>query len=205
MTFISIPNGVRIVHLGTVGTQQVVMSFGCQNGVGGVGASLNDLAKSHGDAWRASVLTVLHNTYKHVATLAYSLEDQTKAAGDAGYAASAPGGGAGTVGPLSNAVVVSLKTAKRGRTYQGRVFLGPWAQTWNNPDGVTWQTALTDGIAQKMAAYRAAVDPNLSLQNNGALAICSKGSHVGGPGPHIERVTSMIVRPYIATQRRRLR
>lgn len=205
MTFVPIPNGVRVVHLGHVGQQQIVHTFGAQNGANGVGGPLNDIAKSHGDAWRAQILPQLHNVYSHDATLAYSLEDASKAAGDAGYAGSVAGGGAGTVGPLSMAVVVSMKTAKRGRTYQGRVYLGPWAQTWNAADGVSWQAGMLATVQTKINAYKAAVDPNLSLQNNGALAVCSKGSPANGIAPHITPVTACLVRPYIGTQRRRLR
>lgn len=204
MAFTKIPNGVRIVHLGTAGAQQIVHTFGASNGAGGTGSDLSALAKTHGDAWRANIVPLLHSVYKHQATLCYSLEDQSKAAGDAGYSNVATGAGTGTVGPLSNAVVVSMKTAKRGRTYQGRVFLGPWSNNLGDATGTQWVQGFLDTVQTKMNAYKAAVDPNISVPQNGRLAVCSKGSAITGAAPHVEPVTAVLVRAYVGTQRRRL-
>lgn len=201
MTFTPIPNGVRIVHLGLVGGRQVVNTFGCQNGAGSAGESLDGLANTHLGAWRGNVVTKLPNQYQHVNTLAYSLEDNSLAPGDAHATGPVTGAVSSSAMPGQACFVASLKTAKRGRTYQGRAYIGP-----------LWSTALQDDVTiastsvaimqGALDAYKAAVDP--SLGDNGRLAICSKGSPLNSIGPHCEPVTSILVHSYIGTQRRRV-
>lgn len=203
MSFVRIPNGVRIVHLGHVGQQQIVNTIGCQNGAGlDGGASLAALAKSHGDAWRSKILPQLSNVYTHDATLAYSLEDQSAAVGDAGYSAGANGGLGGNPAPLAACAVISFKTAKRGRTYAGRTFMSPLVGA-NLTGGLMWSAEQLAVLQTQWAGYKAAVDPGLAT-NNGRMAVCSAGSPSHGIAPHVEPVTSIIVRPVVGTQRRRL-
>lgn len=203
MAFVSIPNGVRIVHVGQVGNTDVVNTFGCQNGGTEVGADLGVLAKSHGDAWRANIVPKFHASYRHLSTFAYSLEDQSAAVGDAGYSSAASGTGTGNCAPVNCAVVVSLKTAKRGRTYQGRAYLGPFSTSALYSDGHFWDFGgILNSLQTGFAAYKAAVDP--ATGDNGKLAVCSKGSARYSIPPHIEPVTGFVIRPGIGTQRRRL-
>lgn len=203
MTFTSIPNGVRIAHLGTIGTVEVVNTVGAINGSGGaVGDDMSVLAKSHGDAWRQWFVPNLNVAYKHYATLCYSLEDPSLAAGDAGYTSAIAGTISTAIAPLQVACCISLKTAKRGRTYQGRMFIGGLSQSQLGTDGRTFGANFVTTMGQCITGYKDAVDP--ALNANGAMAVCSKGSPARQIAPHAEPVTGVIVRPAIATQRRRL-
>lgn len=202
MAFTSIPNGVRIAHIGSIGGHQVVNTVGCQNGGTEVGDDLGVIAKKHGDAWRAQMVPIMSAAYTHVNTLAYSLEDQSAMVGDAAYGSGLVGGAAGGPAPAHACVVVSLKTAKRGRTYQGRMFLSPFLASQVDMDASHWVAALTASINTKFAAYKAAVDP--ATGDNGRLAVCSEGSVSKGIAPHVEPVTAFVVRSVIGSQRRRL-
>lgn len=203
MSFVPIPNGVRVVHVGHIGGQQIINTIGAENKGGLLDGSLAGIAKRHGDAWRAQILPNLEGHYWHDATLAYSLEDQSKAAGDAGYS-SAVAGGAGndSITPANVAMVVSFKTAKRGRTYQGRTFLSGVGLYNYSGDGLTWKQSQLAVFQTKWAAYKAAVDP--ALDSNGRMAVCSHGSTKYGIAPHVEPVTAIICRPGLGTQRRRV-
>lgn len=203
MAFTPIPNGVRIVHLGRIGNVPIVNTVGCVNGAGAnVGDSLASLAKKHGDAWRAKIMPLLWSSYGHEATLAYSMENQSAAAGDAGYTGVVSGGDTSAPGPASSAVCVALKTAKRGRTYQGRMFLGAICINNMSLDGQTWTPAAVAKFATAVLAYKNQVDPTLG--GNGRMAILTHGSPAKGIPAGAEPVTGIIVRPGLATQRRRL-
>lgn len=203
MTFVAIPNGIRVVHIGRVGaSNEIVHTIGATNGGLAQGASLSSIAKSHGDAWRARIVPQMWNGYQHVATLAYSLEDRAAVAGDAGYASSLAGGGSASPAPLSACIVATMKTAKRGRTYTGRVFLGPYSGNVLGGDGQTWLPAWVSQVQTAMNNYKADVDP--ALGSNGRLAVNSAGSTLKGIQPTSTPVTGVLVRSYIGTQRRRL-
>lgn len=201
MAFTPIPNGVRIVHLGLVGGREIVNTVGCQNGAGTGGDSLTNLATMHGDAWRNNVLAHMPTQYSHVNTLAYSLEDNSLAPGDAAFPTTQPGSVSGSPMPGQACFVASLKTGKRGRTYQGRMYLGPiWATALQ--DDVTFGSSSVAIIQNALDAYKAEVDP--AIGDNGRMAVCSKGSPANNIGPHVEPVTSILVHSYIGTQRRRV-
>lgn len=203
MTFTAIPNGVRVVHLGHIGTSKIVNTIGAQNLGGPIDSGLADIAKRHGDAWRSKIVVTLSSQYVHDATLCYSLEDQSKAAGDAGYSSTQAGGiTADPVLPAQVAMVVSFKTAKRGRTYQGRTFVSGIGQFNLDPSGIVWKAAQLPVHQTAWNAYKAAVDPQLT--GNGAMAVCSKGSAAHQIAPHVTPVTAVLCRPYLGTQRRRV-
>lgn len=203
MAFVPIPNGVRIVHLGIMAGQQVVNTHGCQNGASEIGTDLGVLAKAAGDAWRARMVPQFPDTYQHVDTLAYSLENASLAPGDAAYASAVPGGHAtagGPIMPASACFVATLKTAKRGRTYTGRMYLPAYVAPMT--DARTWAPAAVNAYQTAINSYKADVDP--AAGDNGRMAVCSKGSPVNGITPHAEPVTGIIVRNYVGTQRRRV-
>lgn len=202
MAFVSIPNGVRVVHLGHIGTVQIVNTIGTVNGAGESGSSLSDIATSHATSWRAHIVTQMNSQYVHDDTLAYSLEDQSLAAGDAALGAGLAGTFNNDLSPLSACMVVSFKTAKRGRTYQGRTFMSGFSQADVAADGRSWDAAKVALMQTAMEAYKADVDPTLG--DNGKLAVCSKGAPDKGILPHVEPVTGILVRSAIGTQRRRL-
>jgi hypothetical protein len=203
MSFTPIPNGIRVVHLGHVGTIEIVNTIGCQNGVdGAMGDDMDSLAQHHGDAWRAHIVPLLGSWYEHTETLAYSLEDESLAPGNATFSGAQAGGYTNTMAPLGTCMVVAFKTAKRGRTYQGRTFISPLPTTWVNGDSHSWTTDAVATMQTAMAAYKDAVDP--ALNGNGRLAVNSKGSPTHGIAPHSEPVTSILVRSNMGSQRRRL-
>lgn len=203
MSFVSVPQGVKIVHLGKVGTQDVVNTIGCINGSGtAIGDDMATLAKHHGDAWRARILPLLTSAYVHQATLAYSMSNQSLAPGVAALTGTAPGRASGQSGPLNACMVISFKTAKRGRTYAGRTFLSPLPYNIVSADGQTWGAEMLAAAAAAWAGYKADVDP--LTNTNGALAVISHGSPAKGISPAATPVTSIICRPQIGTQRRRV-
>lgn len=202
MAFTPIPNGVRVVHLGHVGNVQIVNTVGAVNGDEVAGSSLTSIAQSHGDAWRSKILPILVSGYTHDQTLAYSLEDQSLAPGQAAFTATATGGITGIPASLNACLVVALKTAKRGRTYAGRMFLSAVSRDNLTNDGVSWAPGLISAGQNAFNAYKAQVDP--AIGHNGRLAVCSKGSLSKGIEPGVEAVTSIICRPAVGTQRRRL-
>jgi hypothetical protein len=105
--------------------------------------------------------------------------------------------------PVNCAVVIALKTAKRGRTYQGRMYICGFDSNAFDGTGLTWNSTTTSAVATAIAAYKGAVDPNIE-GDNGAMAVCSRGNALKGIDPHVEKVTGFIVRQGIGTQRRRL-
>ena len=201
MTFTSIPNGVRIVHIGNVFGVEFLNTVGCINGSEDTGAPLDDLAARHGGAWRSHILPLISSAYTHLNTLAYSLEDQT-AQGDALFTTAPTGGDNGTCNVASACMVAAFKTAKRGRTYQGRTYCGPLTIDKMDDTGTQWLSATVASWNAAWAAYKDAVDPTVG--DNGAMAVCSKGSPTKGIAPHVEKVTAIMCRRPIGSQRGRL-
>lgn len=203
MAFVAIPDGIRVVHKGLVHGQELVMTFGAQNGANGFGGdSLENIATNHGQAFRTHVLPRLSGTFTHTETLAYALEDQTMAPGVARLTGQATGGTGGTVHPLSLCMVVTHITAKRGRNFTGRTFLGPLPGTAFIEQGRSWATDAVAAMQTAVNAYKGAVDP--ATDGAGRLAVCTRGSATRGVPAGTEPVTALKVRALIGTQRRRL-
>jgi hypothetical protein len=202
MPFVPVPGGARVVHRGKAGSQDIVMTFGVQkNAV--TTMSFTDIAQSHGSAFRARIVPLLSAVYAHHETLCYSLEDQTASAGVATFAGPLAGSGGPPAASLAVCGVVTHKTAKRGRTYTGRTFFGPLGAPPMTPDGAAFTAAFVSAWQAAFNAYKNDVDT--ALADSGRLAVVSQGSPAKGIAPHTEPVTSLLVRPTIATQRRRVR
>lgn len=205
MPFVSIPNGVRIVHVGIVSGQQCLMTFGAENQGQGIGGSgLDDIGNRHADAWRQHIVPILAAQYEHQQTLVYSLENQTTPAATGVSTKPAKANTFTSPAPLQVAAVVTHQTAKRGRSYTGRTFIGGLPGSAMQGDGRTLAPAFITSLQTAVDAYKAQVDPNLQ-EGGGRLAVCSKGSPAKGTPPQVTPVTRLLVRTVIGTQRRRLR
>jgi hypothetical protein len=73
------------------------------------------------------------------------------------------GGSAAEALPASTALVVTLRTATRGRSFRGRVYWGPWNEAANGPGGVPTAANVTGAAAQWAGFVTSLVGTGLSL------------------------------------------
>ena len=99
---------------------------------------------------------------------------------------------AGDALPASTALVVTLRTAMRGRSYRGRVYQGPWTEVTNGAGGTPSSTQVAF-VAGQWAAFLAA------LVGTGASLVVASYLHSTA-----ENVIAATVDARWDTQRRRL-
>lgn len=120
--------------------------------------------------------------------------------------AAVPGVDAGDAYPPQTAWVVTLRTARAGRSYRGRVYLPPISSTRGGVDGETTQlfaddvAAAFENVMQDVEAALVPIDVDHVIVSNASL---------GGVAPPViippEEVTQYTCRKRVDTQRRRLR
>lgn len=101
------------------------------------------------NAWEANVLPQLSAFYGLRSVQAWSQTNQEAPTGVYTEGDSKSGGIVGEAAPLHSAFVMTLRTANRGRSARGRIYLGPLGETGTNAGFVS-------------AAYRAAIGGGLT-------------------------------------------
>lgn len=109
------------------------------------------------------------------------------------------GGGTGEPATLAASVVVTQKTALAGKRYTGRMYLPAPNEGAVAGDGRTYQAVSVTAFQNAMNAYFTAINAIGAAGDTARFAVLSRRIGVATP------VTSLVVRNYVATQRRRLR
>lgn len=198
MPFIPVPNGIQLCFLFTSDAQNWQFCLTLQKSAGAPTSTDLQQATADGQAWWTSFLKgALTNQNQLREIVATDLTAQ--GAPQNRVTVNETGTGAGTAGPLSNAVVISHRTAKRGRSYRGRSFISGWPgsqlQTMNTLVGST-ATAFANGFA----SLRTTLDGHGIDQ---VIATRQHNNQVVTPAETNE-VISTVVDTLIDSQRRRL-
>lgn len=201
MPFIPIPNGIQLCFDFVTAGQFWQICVNLRKVSGPVDATALAGAASVGSAWWTSDLaTVLtsDNTLRQVRA--------TDMTNQGGSQVQTLVGGAGAVTPpmlpLGTPVVVSLRTAKRGRSYRGRVYLSGVAES-NRASGSP--VDLTTGFAGTTLPARFSALLS-SLASAGFNMIVASKQHNNVPtNPAVTNdVTAFVVDTHLDSQRRRL-
>jgi hypothetical protein len=190
-----VPDCARVVHKGHVGSNEIIQTFAARHG-GVLGPlTFTEIAELHRDAWIANMIPSLHSAYVYDSCDTFDLGDPSAGGGTASGSATAGAAGASSAGTQVCAIA-TLKTALRGKSYQGRSFLSPVTAAAVASNGQTldggWRTLIQasyDGYMSDVAG---------GIGDDGKLVIASPtlGTY--------EDVTSILVRSYLGTQRRRV-
>lgn len=190
-----VPGGVRVVHKGTVSGQAVYMTHGMVATGPTTPAHLQAIANGCRDAFGTHIRPELVNQFVYGGCSALALDEGAAATAEA--AGTGTGGSASAMASLNVAAVISLRTARAGRSYRGRIFHAPFPQPGMTADGRTLTAAYIDILRGRYEAYRSAVN-GITGSNGAALAVVSHRLGTAEP------VTAIVVRQVIGSQRGRL-
>lgn len=201
MAFIPVPRGASLCFFFTSAGQEWQFCVTVQKRTGDpTEADLQNLADDGFTWWGAggssgyTSQATGTNLYKVVATdlTAEGAPQRTHTENLAG------GGGAGAL-PTGTAVVASLRTALRGRSYRGRVYLGGLASALQST-----AIAISGASATSIASYFTDLMDILDLIGFD-LVVASKQHNGAVVNPaNVQPVTSVIVDTLFDSQRRRL-
>lgn len=190
-----IPDCARVVHKGLVGSNEVILTFSARYS-GAIGApNLTDIAELHRDAFIDKLIPMINNSYTYQGCDTYDLGDPTAGGGTASGSLTAGGFAGGSAGTQVCAIA-TLKTAKRGKSFTGRSFFGPLHKDQVDVGGQklagTYQPVIQAAYDDYMS------DVSAGIGDDGKLVVASAklGTY--------EDVTSILVRSYLGTQRRRV-
>lgn len=127
MAFIPVPNGVRIVVAGMTTRAPVVNVLHAGVSVEATPTAVQEWAQGMYDSWEARILPLLSSSYRLQNVTVYDLASESGALGSYGEAAPTGGVGGSTL-PYDSAVCVTFRTAARGRSGRGRIYLAPFAE-----------------------------------------------------------------------------
>lgn len=204
-----IPNAVQIKIKWTYGTLQGINVLG---GVGAGSASVNQALADNLDTMIKAALTssglvpLLHSTVTLNQVTVRSLVSAGLAEW-AGAGAGVAGTGTGDRMPNSVASIVSLKTARAGKSYRGRVYISGFSEGQNDPSG-----QMVNTVATASTAFINTIRTNITGQGL-QLAVLSPalperttkpGTVLPAKPAFAEPVTTQLVRSFIwGTQRKR--
>lgn len=198
MAFIPWPNGVQLCFDFVTASQNWQFCLALRKSAGT--PTPTDLATiaNHAENWWS---TNLRGQLTNETTLRQTRATDMTAEGGAvnTFVSSTPGNGAGVMVPIGSAVVVSLRTARRGRSYRGRCYVsGLRAALQNGPTDIT--AAESIALVGSFAALQTTLDTDgfdvvvASKQHNGAVT---------NPAS-LNEVTAFVVDTHFDSQRRRL-
>jgi hypothetical protein len=186
-----IPGVARVAIIGAAGAQPVINVIGVRLPSG---RTVQQAVNSVKAAWEAtpSPLTQISQQYQ---VLRYEGTDLSSL--DAPVAEATGSGGGRVAADASTAgacYLVKFSGGTRSRSANGRMYLGPMAETTINADGRTVAGGFRDGLIFDMTTFK----DRLNTDGNPLCVISSKFAKAVD-------VTGVTVDPIIATQRRRIR
>lgn len=198
MPFIPIPNGIQLCFLFTSDAQNWQFCLQLRKSAGPPADTDLQQAAADGFGWWTSFLKGALN---QGTTLREILATDMTAQGAPQYrqVVNQAGTNVGGVVPLNSAIVVSHRTAKRGRSYRGRTYISGWPvtqlQTANTLVGST-ATAFANGFASLRT----------TLDGHGFDQIIATKQHNGAvvSPAEVNEVIASIVDTALDSQRRRL-
>ncbi len=204
LPFIPLPDGAQIVIKGTLFGQVIEeihwIVFDVTPGPGDIQGAAEDF-----DTWfQTDVLSFLSNEYNYVSTTCNGWSSAADPTFTVAPPSPVPGGVAAVAIANTQAVVISWKTALRGKSFRGRTYLA----------GVTY-SSLTDPNTLGSAAVAAVDAAYLSIPGYGdlggyALVVASFVNSTVNPTPPHHRTTAVgtpinaaVVESVLGNQRRR--
>jgi len=199
LPFIPFAECCEVAFIGTMGSQLIIFSMGVQKIGGFLGTDQTDLANGALDWYGANLRGSLADDYTLQEVKVTDLATVDGAVVEVSCTTSCAGAASGAAAPNNCAQVVSLKTAKRGRSFRGRVYLPaiPSSALYDASHITSAQVTLN---ASAMGAWKDMLDVLgmetvvLSRFNAGAR----RTTGVATP------VTQFLIRDLIGTQRRRI-
>lgn len=195
-----IPNTVRVRLLGTVAGQ------GAQNTIHAIApggfvvnqTTANTLGAALKAAWTSNLGAVMHTTASLVRVGLRDMRTPNAAEYlDAG--AAVVGSAAGEALPAQVALCLTLRTAKSGKSFRGRVYVGGFAEADNVPGGVasaaantaitSWGTGISGAMTASGLTFAVASRPSeayvenrTTTHNDGTTTVKVIGRGIARPG-----------------------
>lgn len=159
MAFIPTPGGVRVVLTHQMGLLSWNNILHTETSPGASAEDLEFIAEQFYTAWGDTILPGLANAVTLASASAYSLDSASAPIGT--YVPEVPvvGGIAGDPLPPQAAVVVTLRTANRGRSGRGRIYISGFSEGDSTGSQINVPRAAT--IQTGMTAFRAALAAQL--------------------------------------------
>lgn len=198
MPFIAVPNGIQLCFLFTTSSQKWQFCLTLQKSAGAVEDTDLQQATADGHSWWTSFL---RGALAAANTLTEIVATDLTSQGAPQYRdlVNEAGNNAGGFTPANVAIVASHRTAKRGRSYRGRSYVGgiPVTQV-DTPTTLAGSTATA--FANGFASLRGTLDTHnldhvvATKQHNGAVVSPAE----------VNSVISTVVDTLLDSQRRRL-
>lgn len=190
-----IPDCARIAHKLSTGLEVMYVTFAARFAVGTFG-DLEAMAEQHGQAWLDNMQPRLSQSVFYEECTATDLGDSSAPIGTFNGGHTPGSGSLAGPAPMNVAMVVTLKTAKRGKSYTGRIYVPGLTSNNIASNGMQWSDSAVEAIQQGVEDYKEQVDPDVG--DDGKLVVASPklGTY--------EDVTIVQARKYLGTQRRRV-
>lgn len=198
MSFIPWPNGVQLCFdfLSSGQSWQVCIALRKSAGAPTT-TDLQDIADAAANWWNTSMKNNIENSSTLTQTRA---TDMTAEGGPVRYHLSGVAGAiAGTDLPLSAALVTSMRTEKRGRSYRGRVYMSGHPQSI-----LTNQVDVGAGPAANLTTSWLALQTTLDALGFDTVVVSRQHNGVVTNPAELNEVVQMITDLHLDSQRRRL-
>lgn len=198
MPFLPTPGGVRIVLRHVQGPREWVNVMHSQTAPGPDAETLEFIAQTFYDAWAANIMPLMAPASVLVEAKAYSLDAVDAPIASVSPEVGTPGLSTGEPLPLQSAAVATLRTANRGRSGRGRIYIAGWPETASN------QSELVPGFLSNLGAALDDFQADLASQ---LIPLCVLSQQIGGNKRTeglLQVVTDIVVRNGVfGSQRRR--
>jgi hypothetical protein len=197
--FIPFPNCAEAVIQGVMAGQDVLLTLGFQRLGGYDPETLSDLASTLAEWTTSTLLPKLVDDWTVLQIKVTDLSTDFAPVAFSSVGLPASGGVVGVPVTSNTAMVVSFKTANRGRSYRGRNYV-PAIRADRNVDAGTYSTTDTSEIQSAYYAMQSA-----TFATGDAHVVLSRYT---GNAPRIEGVATPVLsyqaKQRVATQRRRV-
>lgn len=199
VTFVPFIDGaLAVVNMTALGKNMSVTTH-WQGNSGVLPADYTTLAQQVSSRWRVDIMPLLSISANFVDVTVYDLNSEASPVYINVTGTGAPGTRTGDIAPLNCAMITTLRTNLRGRSFRGRMYIPALGELDINGD--EWD-------AGAVTAMQAAVDNfQLSVENTSAF-ILAVASRVFEGAPRtlgvMTPVSSLLVRSYVGTRRKRL-
>lgn len=198
MAFIPVPNGIQLCFDFVTDGQNWQFCFIVRKTAGGVNPADLATVAGIGQAWWNATMKPLLVTAAVLRQIR-ATDITTQGGPQSTITMNSAGTGAGSPAGLGSPIVVSLRTALRGRSYRGRAYISGW-----NAGTMTDSVNTTSTLANSLAAAVATLVGN-TVALGFPMVIASKQHNKVVTNPAVTNdVTATLADTHMDSQRRRL-
>lgn len=199
MAFVPFIDGALAIINLTAGSNNLSVTSHWQGQSGVLPSDYTALAASIGSEWRTNIQPLLSISCDYIDTTVYDLNSEASPVYTDNAGTGAPGMRTGDIAPLNCAMIATMRTNLRGRSYRGRMYIPALGEL--DLSSTDWNSAAVSAMQSGLDTWRA----NVEAATVFSLSVASR---VLGGTPRtlglMTPVSDILVRSYIGTRRKRL-